>query len=262
MRGGALDANLLAVGQPAIGHGGQQVQFVAALVDQHVPEHHGVVRRPGHVRNRVAPGEAPLVEDALRERRARPSSAAGTSRSPRPPARPRRAPARPSWCRPTCRDGSRRACPSHWIVPSMNPPPCTLRAWSIVAATRGSSRAKSSVGQSVSVLPQCVPSFSQLGGKWATPVRLQAASIAARYAAASARQRVGLAGLAQRRAPRRPCRAARGGSTGRSRRCGACRPRGTRRRPGPRAAGRRRANRPAPRGGPSRSTPTARRICG
>ena len=43
VRRGTADLDRLALGQPPVGHGRQQVQFVAPLVDQHVPQQQGIV---------------------------------------------------------------------------------------------------------------------------------------------------------------------------------------------------------------------------
>ena len=61
-------ADLPARLEPPVRRAGQQVQFVAPLVHQGMAQHEGEVRRPGHVRDRVAPGKTPLEVNAFGKR--------------------------------------------------------------------------------------------------------------------------------------------------------------------------------------------------
>ena len=63
-----LDADFAACFQPPFRRAAEQVQFMAALVDQRVAQQSSIISRPGRVRDRVAPGLALLIVDAFRER--------------------------------------------------------------------------------------------------------------------------------------------------------------------------------------------------
>jgi len=64
---GIFDTDSPALPQPPVGRAQEQVQFVAALVEQGMAQEESEVGRAGGVRDGVAPGEAASEEDALGE---------------------------------------------------------------------------------------------------------------------------------------------------------------------------------------------------
>jgi len=67
VRGEPLHPDRLPLVEPPVGDRRKQHQRLAVLVDEHVPQQHRVVTGARHVRDRVGPCGAALVEDALGE---------------------------------------------------------------------------------------------------------------------------------------------------------------------------------------------------